>query len=242
MAPLTHRRSSFTYQPQLFRTALLASLLLATSVLQLAVAEDIDAVSVFEEPSHKIIFTNDLLSVYRVDIQAKEDKHTLYHYHENDQLTVLTIDSSGFDQRLGEEAQRFEAPVGTLLFTSYSSVKPVPHRVSVPAGEQFGVVGVEFFAPPSEQMEKRFSAPAEAQFEIPHAKVRRLEFKGEESLASNTLLISLEDNELNIDQEDAPLTWKASRGDIYWLDNQASDARISAVEPANLIVITINPR
>mgnify|MGYP001823408106 CR=1 FL=1 len=36
-------------------------------------------------------------------VMAKEDAATLFHYHEDDQLTVVTRDSSGYDQRQGSE-------------------------------------------------------------------------------------------------------------------------------------------
>lgn len=243
MKRLSRRQLSFFHLPQLLRNPLWGlALTLAAVAAPGVVSQESDAVSVFEEPNHHIIFTNDRVSVYRVDIQSQEDTHTLYHYHENDQLTVLTIDSSGFDQRLGEEAQRFEAPAGTLLFTSYSAVKSVPHQVSVPAGAQFGVVGVEFFAPASAQMEKRFSDPTEAQFDIPHAGVRRLQLEGEDGLEASTLLVSLGEYELNIEQQGGSVPWNANRGDVYWIDAQASGVKISTTQTAELIVIHLNPQ
>ena len=157
------KHTSFSHIPQrLCNTLLVPSLLFCGQAATLAVSVPevaaVEVVSVFEEPSHQIILANDQLSVYRVDIQATQDSRTLYHYHENDQLTVLTLDSTGFDQRLGGTAERFEAPAGTLLFTSYSAEKAPPHQILVPAGEQFGVVGIEFSGPPSPQLEKRLSA------------------------------------------------------------------------------------
>jgi hypothetical protein len=243
MLSLAYRRPAMS-RLQLLQHTFLLGVFISTAVYTapLAADDEIEAVSVFEEPNHQIIFTNDQVSVYRVDIQAKEDSHTLYHYHENDQLTVLTLKSSGFDQRLGEEAKRFDAPAGTLLFTSYSAVKAIPHRVSVPAGEQFGVVGVEFFAPPSAEMEKRLSSPADAQFETPHTTVRRLELKGEEIISTNTLLISLGNHELLIEKEGPSTSWKAGRGDIYWIEDQVNRVKISSAETAKFIVIPINRR
>ena len=202
----------------------------------------VETVSVFEEPSHHIILANDRLSVYRVDIQSTEDSRTLYHYHENDQLTVLTLDSSGFDQRLGGKAERFQAPAGTLLFTSYSAGKAVPHQILVPAGEQFGVIGIEFSGPPSPQLEKRYSAPNESDFEIPHAQVHRLQLEGDETLHPNSLLVSLGNHTLNVEKQGVVTVWKAKRGDVYWVDAQASAGVISTASPARLIVVTLRPR
>ena len=240
-------RPSFPHIPQwLCNTLLVPSLFfcgqaatLAGSVPEAAVVE---VVSVFEEPSHHIILANDRLSVYRVDIQATEDSRTLYHYHENDQLTVLTLDSSGFDQRLGGMAERFQAPAGTLLFTSYSAEKAVPHQILVPAGEQFGVIGIEFSGPPSPQLEKRYSAPTESDFEIPQAQVRRLQFEGDETLHPNSLMVSLGNYTLNVEEQGATTIWKAKRGDVHWVDARASASVISTVSPARLIVVTLKPR
>jgi hypothetical protein len=202
-------------------------------------AEESEPVSVFDEPNHRIIFTNDRVSVYRVDIMAKEDTATLFHYHENDQLTVVTRDSSGYDQRQGGEPERFDAPQGTMLFTVYSADQAVPHQITVPAGEQFGVVGVEFLAAPSTDMARLFSPPGEPEFITPRSAVQRLTLKGEAPLPAGALVISLGDYALTVKEQDAPTDWKAARGTVYWVDSGATGATISAAEPAQLIVIPV---
>ena len=221
---------------------LLGSALSLALVATNSLAEDIDPVSVFDEPNHRIIFTNDRVSVYRVDIMAKEDTATLFHYHENDQLTVLTRDSSGYDQRQGGEPERFDAPRGTMLFTVYSAVKAVPHQITVPAGEQFGVVGVEFLAAPSSDMARLVSPPDEPEFVTPRSTVQRLTLEGEAPLPAGALLVSLGDYALTVKEQDAPTDWKAARGAVYWVDSNATGATISAAEPAQLIVIPVGQK
>ena len=219
----------------------LLGLLFVAFVAPARTSDSVDAVSVFEEPSHRIILTNDRLSVYRVDIQAVKDTQTRYHYHVNDQLTVITIDSSGFDLRLGGEARQFSAPAGTMLFTSYSAERVSPHQIRVPAGEQFGVVGIEFFGPPSSRLEQRFSEPAEPDFEIPQAQVRRLVLEGDERLSPGTLLVSLGDYTLTVGRPGALTSWNAARGDVYWVDIGARDVKVSSTQPSRLILVTLKP-
>ena len=127
----------------------------------------------------------------------------------------------------------------TLLFTSYSAEKALPHQILVPAGEQFGVIGIEFSGPPSPQLEKRYSAPTESDFEIPQAQVRRLQFEGDETLHPNSLLVSLGDYTLNVEKQGATTIWKAKRGDVYWVDSQASAGVISTATPVRLIEVML---
>ncbi len=172
-----------------------------------SVAAQSSVMPVEQEPRHTIVFENDQLRVYDVNLQPGEE--TAYHEHRNDLLTVVVIASKVANQVLGQEEKIDQAPSGVLIYSPYRTQGGFRHRVLATQGQPFHVLGIGLKGDNHGASEVLLGRPDEPLFRFPQGQVQRLTLEpGAAVSLTEGLLVALDAGQLS----DATL----QAGQVWW--------------------------
>ncbi|GAB3093344.1 hypothetical protein G8770_06380 [Aestuariicella hydrocarbonica] len=161
-----------------------------------------------QEPRHTIVFENDQLRVYDVNLQPGEE--TAFHEHRNDLLTVVLIASKVANQTLGQAEKIDQAPSGVLVYSPYQTQGPFRHRVMASQGQPFHVLGIGLKGDNHGAAEVLLGRPDEPSFRFPQGQVQRLTLAPGAMAQVQGLMIALDAGRLSSS------TSSLSPGHLWW--------------------------
>ncbi len=210
-----------------------ASVLAAGAML--AACSSPKVVPVNEEPDHLIMFENDRVEVYEVNIAA--GKRSLFHAHSDDLLTIIIEAQQGITKEPGAEEKMDSAPLGTLIYTPYGSGEtPYVHQVGSGDDANFHVLGLGLKGDNGGATDGVLSLPNQPEMIFPQGKALRVTLAaGEAQTLATGLAVALEDGQLSGMAQ--PKQVRA--GQVWWV-SEPTELRNEGDAPVRLLQFELN--